>query len=447
MMTAVAEIGRGLHREVWERDLTAVPAWRRAAVMTARVLMLAFRGWDRHEILTRAAALTYVTIFGLVPTMAVALAMFKAFGGFEQAKDVLLPRILAYVAAGSQDVVRLRIEEFIGNIHGGAVGGAGTVFLMLSVASLLGGIEQAFNAIWEVGRSRTFFQRVTIYWTVTTVTPTLVIAGLALPSAIRRLAPLEWVLGWTGGEAFIFSVVLPALFVWAGFLLLYRFVPNTWVDTRAALIGALVAGSLWMAAVRGYAVYASQAVSYSNIYGSLAALPIFLLWIYVTWVIVLLGAELAFAAQHVPSTPVAPQARPLSVEAQELLALRILVVVARRFLAGERAPTTADLAQETHAPPVPTQEAVERLRTVGLLVAAEDDARLLPARDPEHTTPADALLCLRRHGEEDLPLTEDELALGVERWRRVAEESVRAAWGGVTLADLALGRGRPGDGR
>lgn len=439
MMTAVGELTRGLHREVWERDLTTVPAWRRAGVMAARVLTLALRGWDRHDILTRAAALTYVTLFGLVPTMAVALAMFKAFGGLEQAKEVLLPRILAYIAAGSQDVVHLRIEEFINNIHGGAVGGAGTVFLVLSVASLLGGIEQAFNAIWEVARSRTFFQRVTIYWTVTTVTPTLVIAGLTLPAAIRRLAPLEWVIGWTGGETFVFSVALPLLFVWAGFTLLYKFVPNTWVDTRAALAGALVAGSLWIAAVRSYAVYASQAVSYSSIYGSLAALPIFLLWLYVTWVIVLLGAEIAFAAQHVPTTPVMPQARPLSLESQELLALRLMVSVSRRFLAGEPA-TAADLAQETQAPPVPTQEAIERLRTVGLLVAAEDDARLLPSRDPEHTSPADVLLALRRHGEAEIWPKRDEATLALERWRRVMEETVRAAWGGVTLADLASGR-------
>jgi len=442
-MTPVAELSRGLHREVWERDLSDVPAWRRAGVMTARILTLALQGWDRHEILTRAAALTYVTIFGLVPTIAVALAMFKAFGGLDQAKEVLLPQVLAYVAVGAHDEVRLRIEEFIGNIHGGAVGGAGTVFLVLSVASLLGGIEQAFNAIWEVARSRTFFQRVTIYWTVTTVTPTLVIAGLALPAAVRSLAPLDWVLGWTGGEAFVFSVALPLIFVWAGFTLLYKFVPNTWVDTRAALAGALVAGSLWIAAVWGYAIYASQAVSYSSIYGSLAALPIFLLWIYVTWVVVLLGAEIAFAAQHVPTSPVVPQKRPLSQEAQELLALRIMVVVSRRFVCGDPAPTTAELAQETQAPPVPTQEAVECLRRAGLLVAAEDDARLFPARDPEHMSPADVLLALRRQGEADVWPTKDDATVALERWQRTVEEAVRSAWGGATLADLALGRAVP----
>jgi membrane protein len=440
-MIAGADLTRGISRQVWERDLASAPAWRRAGVMTARVLSLALRGWDRHEVLTRAAALTYVTVFGLVPTLAVALAMFKAFGGLEQAKDVLLPRILAYLAVGVHETVRLRIEDFIANIHGGALGGAGTVFLLLAVVSLLGGIEQAFNAIWEVARSRTFFQRVTTYWTITTVTPALLIAGLALPAAVRRLAPVDWVLAWTGGEEFLFGVLLPLLFVWAAFTLLYKFVPNTWVDTRAAVGGALVAGSLWIAAVWGYALYARQAVSYSNIYGSLAALPIFLLWIYVTWVIVLLGAEIAFAAQHVPTTPVAPSARPLSVEVQELLALRLMVAVARRFVAGEPAPTTADLGQETQAPPAPTQEAVERLRAAGLLVASEDDARLFPARDPERTSPADVLLALRRHGEQGAWTAEERVAAELGRWRRTMEEAVRGAWGGMSLADLA-GEGR-----
>ena len=439
-MTPVAELTRGLHQVVWERDLAGVSPWRRGAVLTARVLALAVRGWNRHEIFTRAGALTYVTIFGLVPTIAVALAMFKAFGGLDQAKEILLPRVLAYIAVGAHDDVRLRIEEFIDNIHGGALGGAGTVFLLVSVASLLAEIEQAFNAIWEVARSRTLLQRLTIYWTVTTVTPTLLVAGLALPTAVRHLAPFEWVLGWTGGEAFTVSVALPLLFVWAGFMLLYRFVPNTWVDIRAALLGALVAGSLWIAAVWGYAIYASQAVSYSSIYGSLAALPIFLLWLYLTWIIVLLGAEISFAAQHVPTTAVVPQARPLSQEARELLALRIMVVVARRFVCGEPAPTAADLAQEAETPPMPTQHAVECLRTAGLIVATEDDARLLPTRDPEHVSPADVLLALRRHGEAEIWGKKDETIHILERQLRAAEDAAHAAWGQATLADMALGR-------
>jgi membrane protein len=397
------------------------------------------RGFERHELSTRAAALTYATLFSLVPTLAVAFAMFKAFGGLDRATEVLLPKLLAYVAVGSQQVVEARIQEFIGNVQGGAIGGLGTVTLLLGVVSLMSAMEHALDRIWDVPVGRSFLQRATMYWTTVTVTPTLVLGGATLPATLGSIAPLAWLVESTAGHV-LFAVVVPLVCVYGGFTLLYLLVPNTRVPLRVALIGGIAGGTLWWAAAYGYALYAAVAVTYSKIYGSLGALAIFLVWIYVSWLIVLLGAEVAIAAQQAARPEEGVEDRDLSPVARELLALRVMSGVAARFLTGRVPATAEELGAELRLPVGLVRRAVERLAAAGLLLVDVGQGGIAPARDPHRTSPADALAVLRRRGEAPA-WAEGDAAVGVlEALGRRAEAAAHGVWGEVTFAELAAGR-------
>jgi membrane protein len=439
--TGVRDALDRLRRDLREADPNTLPPLRRAVVLALRTVVVALRGYWRQQLSTRAAALTFFSLFGLVPTLAIAFAMFKAFGGLEQAKGLLMPRLLSWMAVGSQDMVAARIDEALQNIHGGALGGVGTVLLFLSVVYLLAEMESAFDYVWRVEQGRGLFRRITVYWTIVTVTPTLVVGGVTLPAALRSMTPVDWAVRWVGEDAFLFRVLLPLVLVWLGFALLYLFVPNTRVAAKAAFTGAIVGGSLWFLALYGYAQYARSALAWTSIYGSFAALPIFLLWVYLTWLIVLFGCEVAFAVQHVSAGAPEQQVDDPSPLARELLALRVLAIVSRRFVHGEPAALSLDVAEELHVSPALVVATVGLLETVGLVAASEEGA-LLPARDPRLLTPPDVLEILRHRGGEDgIWREKDETTRALEQLQEQAEEAAGRSWGEISFADLVARSG------
>lgn len=432
-----ARAARYLEREIWEKDLAGASRVERLAVPVLRIGYLLVRGYSRHHLTVRASALTYITIVSLVPTIAVAFAMFKAFGGLEHAEQVLLPRILDYLAVGVRDDVAGRVTLFLRNINSGAVGGISTLFLFLSAIFMLSSMENAFNEIWGVRRDRSLFQGMTLYWTVLTIAPTLMLAAMALPSVFRAVPLFAWGLHVTGTSWLFFSVLLPVALVCITFSVLYGFVPNTHVRFSSAVIGGVVGGILWSAAVSLYAWYAGASVSYSKIYGSLSAIPIFLLWLYITWLIILFGAEVSFAVQNVSAYASELRALNASQATRELLALRIMSEVSRRFLDGEP-PVTADaLAAQLTAPLHLVNDMVNQLLESHLVHEFGDTHALLPARDPERLSPADLLRCLRERGEVGIWAEKDSTTRQLEAYREQAEDAARQAWGSVSFAELA----------
>jgi membrane protein len=398
-----------------ERDLARAPVPEQVLVLPLRVALVAVTGIFRHQVLVFAAALTYISIVSLVPTLAVAFAMFKAFGGLEQAQRVLMPKLMGYVAIGSQALVETKVQEFVDNVQSGTLGSVGVVVLLLVVVFLLSAIEYALNQIFESPRPRTFLHRVAAYWTLVTVTPTALLIGIGLPATLKRFAPAAWAMldGTTLGV--LLGLVVPLVLVCLGFALLYYFIPAARVAPHAALAGAVVGGSLWWIAVHGYAYYSALALAYSKIYGSLGVVPILLLWIWLTWLIVLLGAEVAAAVQYAPTAPLVTDAR-ASQSLRELLALRLMATVARRYDAGAPPVGVDDLCADAQAPSRLVVEVVQQLRDAGLLLESTD-GRLVAAVDPKRMTAAEILRALRTHGDDSMWAERDETTEALARWQ------------------------------
>jgi membrane protein len=233
-----------------------------------------------------ASSLAYTTILSIIPLLAVSFALFQTFGGQEVLNKTLEPFILNNLAEGVSDEVVDKLETFIANAHGKAIGLGGLVGLIFTSMSMLSSIEKAINRVWHAPMTRSLFHRVSSYWLLITLGPLAL--TVALGAATSSHIPLTSLLPSGTGGFILSAVILSAV---------YKYVPHTRVRSRCAVIAGIVIAGVFVLAQNGFKLYTSRVVSYSNIYGSLGAIPLLLLWIYICWMIVLSGAAFTVALQ------------------------------------------------------------------------------------------------------------------------------------------------------
>jgi membrane protein len=428
---------------LWARELSDFGPLRRFLITLLRMAAVVTRGFADHQLTTRAGALTYVTMFSLVPTLAVAFAMFSVFGGLAQARGPLLEGLMSYLAVGVRDEVTRGIDSMLSNLNRSAIGATGLIFVIIAMFTLLSSIEDVFNAIWGFKRARSYLQRLTLYWTVVTISPTLIVLGMSLPALLQQIAPLRVLLERTGTFEAFFGVVLPWGCVVAAFAILYALLAARRIPRAAALVGGLVGGTLWFSGAHLYGWYAKSTVYYANVYGSLAAIPIFLFWLYLSWLLVFVGAQAAFAWQHLDRYRDEILSTAPSQTSREQVALRILAETARRFLDGAAPPRVAELVVDLCMSARAVNEATAHLVGLGLLTEVGDDPSLLLTRDPSRLTPVVVLHALRTEGR---PLTtgkDDPLMANIRLLYERAGAAAAAAWEEVSFADLVQLRSAP----
>ncbi len=251
-----------------------------------RVLEDAYRRIQRAQLLMVASSLAYTTILSIIPVLAVSFAIFQTFGGMEKLYEGIEPLVLSYLAAGTSAEVIQTLQNFIHNTHSGVVGISGLVGLIFTSMSMLFSAEKAINQAWEIQVTRRFFQRFSAYWLFISLGPIALSIGVGMSTSLHF--PF-WKLLPTGtGSLFIEA---------AFFFCIYQWVPQTRVLWPCSLASATITAGFWNLARSAYTYYASNVVAYHKIYGSLAAVPIILLWIYILWVITLSGAALTVALQ------------------------------------------------------------------------------------------------------------------------------------------------------
>ncbi len=291
-------VGSFFSDQLWRIDEQGLRWWRRWALYSARLSSIVVSGYSKQNLPVRATALAYTTLLSLVPLLVVTFSLFKAFGGLAKVMDPIENLVLNNLATGSGTMVVDTLQKFIQSYRSGTVGLVGLGMLILTVLSLLTTIERTFNDIWGIPKKRGFVQRFTVYWTLMTIGPILLGISITVTGALQSNRLVTQILSLSGGETFFISKI-PWLTTFALFTVLYLVMPNTKVRFRSALIGGIFGGALWEIAKYGYTLYASRVVSYSKIYGSLGIIPIFLVWLYYTWIVVLIGCLVTFADQNI----------------------------------------------------------------------------------------------------------------------------------------------------
>ncbi len=339
-----------------------------------------------NKCLSMASSLSYTTVLSFVPFLAVAFSITKGLGMYNGPK---VRELLLEVAAGRQEVVD-GILEYIGNTNVQALGVIGTALLLLTAVSLIGTIESAFNAIWKVKKKRAFLTKFTNYLTLIFVCPVLVFTAMSATATAESNAAVQWMLSISIVShiyAFILGV-LPYIVVWAAFFLVYKFLPNTSVRNINAAVGAVTAGSLWQITQWYYIKYQVGVAKYNAIYGGFSQIPILLFWLYISWVIVLLGAQIAHATQYYGQYLKELAAQNLSAHDKEKLTLLILLVLAK-CMEERLPPESAERIARRFRAPVKLVKAILGVLCEMSVAAAVVDGERAPAYLP--ATPPDIL--------------------------------------------------------
>lgn len=421
---------------MWQVDLASLPSWRRFLLRQLQLWVLAGREFVADRCLLHATALAFISLLTIVPLFALMFAVLKGFG----VQNHLQPLLLSHLAAGSEPVADA-IIGYINKTNVGQLGAVGLLFLVIAVLSLLSGVEKTFNTIWGVTETRSIARRFTSYFSVVTIGPVFVVAAISMTGSLESRTLMERLLdlALVGNLLIVLLNVLPFVVMWLVLAGLYLFIPNTRVQPRAALLGGMFGGTLWQLSQWAYIDFQVGVARYNAIYGTLAALPIFMIWLYLAWAIVLLGLEVTFAVQNLRSVRQDLRGGRVSITGRTRVVLAILLHLARSFHQGTAPPTAEALAMELEIPPrllLGILELLQRLELVTEVAAADGTISYLPARDPETLTLADVLTRIATEGTNYVPPPRcPEAAVVVSLVEQLAAAGGRSLTG-ATLRDL-----------
>ena len=437
--------------------------------------VLVARSFVRNRCPIRASSLAYASLLAVVPMLAVVIGISSSLlrQQGEEPIDRFVTRLVesvtpstdpppftspveesvgpgeeskAQLTADTRQEIKARIMEFVGNIRSGALSVTGVVALLAVAISMLARIEDTFNDIWGVTRGRSWPMRIIQYWAAISLGPVLMITAVALTSGPYLGVVRDFVSRFgTVGEVAVKTAMalLPYLILSLAFGLLYALMPNTKVRWRAAAVGGVVAGVLWQLNQEFSVFYVSRVVSNSRIYGSLGAVPVFMIGLYISWVILLFGAQVAYAFQNRRAYLQERQVELVNQRSREFIALRLVTQIGQSFEQGGPPPTLTRLAEHLGVPSRLANQLLGQLEKAGCVAEVSGaEGGFVPGRPLDRTTAADVLKALRVDNGRDLATRGDSGREAVlHEFERIgtAEREVAAS---VTLQELVRRAGK-----
>lgn len=348
-VTIFKRVADFLNNKLWRLRLDKLDSKQSFLLKQLRIFILAIKGFNEDKCLLKASALTYYTLFSIVPVIALAFAIAKGFGYQESLKKDILLKF-----HDQEDILNqafIYADKMLANTHGGLIAGIGVVILIWSVMKLLGNIENSFNEIWEIKRDRTWIRKITDYLSIMLLAPILMIISgtitIGLKTSIEAFSSNYVDIGPVA--IYFFKFVAFAL-IWAIFSFIYIALPNTKVSFAAGAKGAFVAAILFEILQWVYVASQIGVGQYNAIYGSFAALPLFLIWVQYSWYVVLFGSELAFANQNVDHYELENDITNISDRYKRVIALMIANYVVKNFDNGGKALTSLEIAAKLDLP-------------------------------------------------------------------------------------------------
>jgi membrane protein len=385
---------------MWELERDHLSVRQRALLRLLQACVIVVDDFRRDRCMLRASALTFTSLLSLIPLLALMFAVLKGLN----VQNTLQPFILDKLAVGSQHAVEA-IVTYINNTHFGRLGMFGLLALIASVIALLSNIEESFNHICGVRETRTLFRKFADYSSIILIGPILLVAAISMTTTLQSQAFVQKLLdmAFWGDLIYLSFQVVPYVVMWLAFTVLYIFMPNVRINFGAALIGGVIGGTLWQLAQYGYVNFQVGVARYNAIYGTMAALPIFMIWLYISWLIVLLGLEITYVCQHLRVIRRERRGYGFSMFSRELVAVAMLLKICQAFMLREKNVTLDQVSEALRVPIRFSRNVLEDLISTGLVVRIQDggaDARLQPAVAPEVITVSEILSLLRNRGGE-----------------------------------------------
>jgi membrane protein len=424
---------RFLNTDIWRLQSHKLPPRRSFWITQLRILLLAVRRFNLDKCELRASALTYYSLLSIVPVVALAFAVAKGFG-----VDKILSEQLMAKMQGQEEAAERIIgfaQSFLENTRGGAIAGVGIVVLLWTVIKVLGNIEKSFNDIWGVKTPRAMGRKLADYLSVMMICPVLLILASSvtvlvttqITTMVERLSFLGYI-----ADALIWLLqILPYGVIWLVFTFIYVFMPNTKVEMKSALWGGILAGTIYQLVQMAYITFQIGVSKYGAIYGSFAALPLFLVWLQLSWLILLLGAEVSFAHQNVTTYEFEQDCLKASRSFKRTVALAVTSLCVKKFLKSEKPPTAGDICQELEVPIRLVRSVLSELTEARLLseICSDpaEDVAYQPACDIHRLSVAGVIERLDQQGVAAVPMADSpevqKLGQTLKSFREMNEQS------------------------
>ncbi len=424
---------RFITTDIWRIRLARAPRKKSLLLRPLRICILAVRGFDEDKCSLKASALTFYTLLSIVPVMAMFFGIAKGFG-FER----LFEEQLLLKFQGQEEVIQRIIafaNNLLANTRGGLIAGIGVVFLFWTVIKLLGNIEYAFNDIWGIKKGRSLGRKLSDYLSAMLVCPVLVITAgsvtVAITGQVSLIMQKLTILQAFGPLLYAGLKILPYLFMWVLFSFLYIFIPNSRVHIGAGIMGGIAAGTLYQVIQGLYISLQISVAQYNAVYGGFAALPLFLVWLQISWLIVLLGAEIAFACQNEHTYEFEPDCLHISHDFKQLLSLRVANLLVVNFQNCGQPQTADSIVRRLDIPVRLAHTLLDELVACGIIseikVADEKSTAYQPACNVERLTIRQVVDTLERHGNNNVPVIQsaelEKISTALNAFRNQLSES------------------------
>ncbi|MGR9052109.1 MAG: YhjD/YihY/BrkB family envelope integrity protein [Gammaproteobacteria bacterium] len=429
-----------IKEDIWLHQASDKRGFKALPVRALKVVLLSIKGFTDDLCLLRSSALTLYSLLSIVPVFAMLFGIAKGFGFEQMLKDKVLEQI------PQQDGLALKLLDFAENMlisaKGGVVAGIGIVVLVWTVIKVIGNIEESFNAIWKIKQNRPLSRKLSDYLSLMFLAPVLLILSGSITVFVQT--QITWLMGVIKLPEFGTWLILkalslsPTLIMSALFSFLFIFMPNHKIELKAGIIAGVLTGVLYQTQQWIYLSLQIGVSGYNAIYGSFAALPLFIVSLQLGWIIVLFGCEVSFFLQNFKSYRNNSRFSDISFTYQKAVALQIMQVLVSDFIDGKPAATTYDLAVRLELPVSVVQSVMDSLQQSALVdvvkTAEDEDSKFRPGRDSNRLSVAGVIEALERRGEGDLPESES-IAKSLDIVEKISSD-LEKTWSGKLLRDL-----------
>jgi len=428
----ISRIIKYLTIDIWRVRLKNYSRSKSFFIRQLRIIVLSVRGYNEEKCNFRASALTFFSLLSIVPVIALMFGIAKGFGLEQKVQEEILAKMQG------QEKMAEKIISFstslLENANGGVIAGIGVLFLLWTVIKLLSDIEHSFNDIWGVKKPRHFGRKISDYLSIMLVCPILLVvasgATVIVSTQIKLLIEKVSIFDSIGWLVLLFLKLLPYVALWLIFTFIFIFMPNTKVKFRSGLLAGIVAGTIFQIVQWAYIKFQVGAARYGAIYGSFAALPLFLLWLQTSWLVVLFGAELSFAHQNVDTYEFEPDCLSISYSFKKRLSLLIMNVIVKNFCNKEKPWYAAEISHKLEIPIRLVRQILYELSESGVIieVGKEEGKEVAyqPACDVNAITIKYVIDALELRGNDSIPVVEsgelDKLSNCLNEFGRALEE-------------------------
>jgi membrane protein len=430
----IANLQKFLDDIVWGKQLPKAGLPGRVVAIVLRYLYAMVRDFFSGQLTMRAMSLVYTTLLSIVPLLAFSFAILKGFGIFNQLEPYLADLLKPLGPQGEQ--ITTQLLDLVDNVRGSVLGGVGLAFFLYTAISMVQKVEESFNYTWYVSKPRNFSRRFTEYLIVLLVGPLMMVTAMGMLTSVQSNTVVQWIMHNPAlGPVFVLiGKLTPYLLISGVFTFLYYFMPNTRVQLSSALVGGVAGGFMWATVSAFFTAFILYASRRMQIYAGFAVAITTLIWLYLNWLILLIGAQLAFYHQRPAFLRTGRQEPRLSNAMRERTALNVMFQVGRAFRVPGKSVTATEISEQLKIPSIALAPIINSLEDAGLLQSTEKE-ELIPGREMSRTKLSDILGIVRDKGETG--------SLREPRWEKTIDnlgDELDAAISGVigdrTLADL-----------